>query len=224
MGMDKLGLSPNECAFRGAIFDQDGLLFDTEVVFEHCWIEQGSRFGIDITPEFTRKMCGCGRKELIDIIASTYSSVDAGNFVECVHRAAADAQLAMSPVIKPGAREILEYCRKKGMKIALASSSMRHCVDHNLNASGLIGFFDVIVTGRDVKNGKPAPDIFLLAAEKMGIPPRECAVFEDSFNGVRAAHAAGASVIMIPDRAEPTDEIREICTVFRSLDEATGIL
>lgn len=64
--------------------------------------------------------------------------------------------------------------------------------DHNLSSSGLSGFFDVVVTGRDVRNGKLVPDIFLLAAEKIGVPPNECVVFEDSFNGIRAAHAAGA--------------------------------
>lgn len=205
---------------RGAIFDQDGLLFDTEVVFERCWISEGRKLGLEVTKEFVNKMSGCGRKELTIIVAETYPNINAEDYVESVHRAAAEAQLAMTPVIKPGVREILEFCRLNGIKIALASSSMRHCVDHNLTASGFKEFFDAIVTGRDVKNGKPAPDIFLLAAEKIGIPISECAVFEDSFNGIRAAHAAGAKAIMIPDRAQPTPEILKLCKTYPTLNEA----
>lgn len=208
----------------GAIFDQDGLLFDTEVVFERCWEEEGEKIGIVITPEFTRKMSGCGRKELVEIIASNFPTVNAEEFVERVHCAAADAQLAMTPVVKPGAREILEFCRLNGIKIALASSSMRRCVDHNLATSQLSEYFDAVITGRDVQNGKPAPDIFLLAAEKIGLPPEKCVVFEDSFNGIRAAYAAGTFPIMIPDRAEPTPEILNLCTKFSSLLEALNYL
>lgn len=206
--------------FRGAIFDQDGLLFDTEVVFERCWISEGRKLGLEVTKEFVNKMSGCGRKELTIIVAETYPTINAEDYVESVHRAAAEAQLAMTPVNKPGAREILEFCRFNGIKIALASSSMRHCVDHNLAASGFKEFFDAIVTGRDVKNGKPAPDIFLLAAEKIGVSINECIVFEDSFNGIRAAHAAGARAIMIPDRAQPTPEILELCTPYSTLNDA----
>ena len=204
----------------GAIFDQDGLLFDTEVVFERCWEEEGRKQGLEITSEFIRQMSGCGRKELIEIIASAYPSVNAEEFVERVHCAAAEVQLATAPIIKPGAREILEFCRERGMKIALASSSMRRCVDHNLAVSGLAEYFDAVITGRDVRNGKPAPDIFLLAAEKIGLIPQKCVVFEDSFNGIRAAHAAGAVAIMIPDRVEPTKEILALCTRFSSLNDA----
>ena len=206
--------------FSGAIFDQDGLLFDTEVVFERCWINQGRKLGIEVSKEFVNKMSGCGRKELTVIVAETYPMINAEDYVESVHRAAADAQLAMTPVSKPGAREILEFCRSNGIKIALASSSMRHCVDHNLAASGYKVFFDAIVTGRDVKKGKPAPDIFLLAAEKIGVPINECIVFEDSFNGIRAAYAAGARAIMIPDRAQPTPEILKLCTPYPTLNDA----
>ena len=97
---------------------------------------------------------------------------------------------------------------------------MRHLVDHNLRASGLDGFFDAIVTGVDVKRGKPAPDIFLLAASKLGIEPSRCVVFEDAFSGIRAAHAAGCRPILVPDRVKPVLEILEICDCRTSLLEA----
>lgn len=209
---------------RAVIFDQDGLLFDTEAVFERCWIAEGLKNGLELKKEFIYGLCGLGRKDLASAIAKEFPGVDGTSFVERVHHAAAEAQLAMTPVMKKGVREILEFCRARGLKTAVASSSMRHLVDHNLAATNLTEYFDAIVTGKDVENGKPAPDIFLLAAERIGVPADECIVFEDSINGIKAACAAASTAIMIPDRAQPTPEIRAICTVFPSLLDACEAL
>jgi beta-phosphoglucomutase-like phosphatase (HAD superfamily) len=75
-------------------------------------------------------------------------------------------------------------------------------------------------TGRDVERGKPAPDIFVLAAERIGISPSDCAVFEDAFTGIRAAHAAGCRPVLIPDRRAPTPEILELCETYSTLSDA----
>ena len=205
---------------KGAIFDQDGLLFDTEVIFEQSWIKAGEELGLPVTLELTHRLSGCGKKELAAVISEAFQEVDSEAMVECAHRHAAETQLAMTPIMKPGVREILEFCRRHGICTAIASSSMRHLVDHNLKATGLTEFFDAIVTGRDVVNGKPAPDIFLLAAERIGVPPSECVVFEDAFPGIRAAHAAGCRPVMIPDRALPTPEILDICETYPTLTDA----
>ena len=82
-------------------------------------------------------------------------------------------------------------------------------------------YFDAVVSGEDVTHGKPAPDIFLLAANRLGCNPADCYVFEDGINGVRAGLAAGCTTIMVPDTVLPTDEVRAACAgVFASLDEA----
>ena len=205
---------------KGAIFDQDGLLFDTEVIFERSWLKAGEKFGLPVDLELTRRMSGCGRKELVAVIDETFPGVDPESMVEYAHRLAAETQLAMTPVVKPGVREILAFCKSNGVRTAVASSSMRHLVDHNLAAAGLTGFFDAVVTGRDVENGKPAPDIFVLAAERIGISPSDCAVFEDAFTGIRAAHAAGCRPVLIPDRRAPTPEILELCETYSTLSDA----
>lgn len=207
----------------GAIFDQDGLLFDTEVVFEKSWLKAGAELGLPVTTDLTRRLSGCGKKELAAVIDDVFPGTDSLELVERAHRLAAESQLAMTPVVKPGAREMLEFCRAHGIRTAVASSSMRHLVDHNLGSTGLAGFFDAIVTGRDVVNGKPAPDIFLLAAERIGVPPSECVVFEDAFTGIRAAHAAGCRPVLIPDRNPPTAAILEICETYPTLSEAVAV-
>jgi HAD superfamily hydrolase (TIGR01509 family) len=174
---------------KGAIFDQDGLLFDTEVIFEQAWIKAGKEHGLPIDLALT-------------------------------HRFAAETQLAMKPVMKPGVREMLAFCKSRCIRTAIASSSMRHLVDNNLGVTGLTEYFDAVVTGRDVANGKTLPDIFLLAAERIGVPTSDCVVFEDAFTGIRAAHAAGCRPVLIPDRRAPVPEILEICEVYPTLSDA----
>ena len=96
--------------------------------------------------------------------------------------------------------------------MAVASSSLKHQLDANLIKSGLIDYFDEVVSGTELKHGKPAPDIFLHAADMLGYKPEECYVFEDSANGIRAGHAAGCVTVMIPDLIAPTPEIESLCT------------
>lgn len=209
---------------KGAIFDQDGLLFDTERIFEQAWLDAGKAFGLPMTLEIAHRMSGRGRRELARVARDAFPGVDAEALVERTHTLAAAVQLAGAPTLKPGVREMLAACRARGLGTAVASSSMRHLVDHNLAAAGLTEFFDVIVTGRDVRNGKPAPDIFLLAAERLGLAPADCIVFEDALPGVAAALAAGCRAVMIPDRVPPPADLSGGCRVYPTLSEARTAL
>ena len=137
---------------------------------------------------------------------------------------ASERQLSAVPAFRPGVPEILAFFREKGVKMAVASSSTREVVGHNLEASGILPYFDAVVTGEDVVHGKPAPDIFLRAAERLGLPAAFCTVYEDALSGIRAAHAAGCRPVMIPDQVQPTPEIRGICTVRTSFLEELAAL
>ena len=212
--------SDSKSFYEGAIFDQDGLLFDTEVLFERSWKQAGREFGVSVPEELANRCCGCGKGELPGVVSLFFPDLDIHSYIERALALAAEAQLASVPVLKPGVREILLKCREDGVKTAIASSSMRHLVDHNLRTSGLEGYFDAIVTGGDVVRGKPAPDIFLLAASKIGVESPKCVVFEDAFSGIRAAHAAGCHPVLVPDRVKPVPEILEICDCRTSLLEA----
>ncbi|MCQ2367687.1 MAG: HAD family phosphatase [Kiritimatiellae bacterium] len=205
---------------KGAIFDQDGLLFDTESVYQRAWIEAGRRQGVIIDPAVPRRFSGMGRKLIKEIIAAEYPLLDWEEYSKTAIELAWNEQLSSIPPKKPGLIEMLSFCRENGIKTAVASSSRIHIVRHNLTSSGVIDYFDAITTGEEVVNSKPAPDIFLLAASKIGIEPKDCAVFEDAFSGIRGAHAAGMKPILIPDQAEPTGEIRQIAAVYPTLDAA----
>ena len=113
-------------------------------------------------------------------------------------------------VAKPGAQEILSYLKDQGSKLALATSSKVPRAEIILTNNHLRDFFNELTFSHEVKHGKPAPDIFLKAASKLGEKPGECVVFEDSEAGVRAAHAAGIPVICIPDLKQPSDEVRAL--------------
>lgn len=209
---------------KGAIFDQDGLLFDTESVYQRAWIEAGRRQGVTIDPAIPRRFSGMGRKLIKGIIDEAYPALDWDEYSKTAIELAWNEQLSSIPPKKSGLMEMLEFCRAHNIKTAVASSSRIHIVRHNLTAAGVIDYFDAITTGEEVVNSKPAPDIFLLAASKIGIAPQDCAVFEDAFSGIRGAHAAKMLPVLIPDQAEPTDEIKKIAKVFKDLSAAIEVL
>jgi len=119
----------------------------------------------------------------------------------------ADTRLAL----KPGAIQLLDALDELGLPRAIATSSAHRTVQHHLAAHGLAERFDAIVGRGDYAAGKPAPDPFLKAAERLGVEPRLCLALEDSHNGVRSACAAGMMTVMVPDLVPPTEDIRSLC-------------
>ena len=209
---------------KGAIFDMDGLMFDTEQIWQNNWQKIAKEMGVKLAEEFKYEICGTNGALMNSIIEKYYGVKDGGPIAaDCKQRVHDD--LYESTPEKPGVHEILEFFRDHGVKIAVASSSSEEQIRRNLQNTGTEGFIDAIVSGVGMKRGKPAPDIFLAAAEKIGIDPKECYVFEDAYNGVRAGHAAGCTTIMIPDQVQPDDEIRGLAdAVCTSLIEARDLL
>lgn len=195
--------------YKGAIFDMDGVLFDTERIYQETWRELAEERDIKLGEGFSKDISGTNGEHMNRIIEE-YFQVGDGFAVAEECRRRMKEKLEKHVPVKKGVREILEYFSEKGLHLAVASSSSRSQIEANLIKSGIRDYFMEIVSGEDVKHGKPAPDIFILAARKIGCMPEECFVFEDSANGVRAGHAAGCFTIMIPDLIEPTEEIAEL--------------
>ena len=117
--------------------------------------------------------------------------------------------------------EILEYLKENEVPVALASSTRKAAVMEHLNRAGITGYFQKIVCGDMVDHGKPAPDIYVKACEEMGVKPEQAMAVEDSFNGIRSAHAAGLFTVMVPDQLPPTEEILTI--VDKKCDSLTEL-
>ncbi len=206
--------------YAGAIFDMDGLLFDTENIFQQTWREIAQERGITLATDFVRAICGTSGEHMNRVIEAYYGVPD-GSGIQADCMARVRKKLREDVPVKPGVHELLEYFRKKDVRLAVASSSYEEQIESNLKIAGIRSYFDAIVSGKEVRHGKPAPDIFLLAAEKIGCRPQECYVFEDSSNGIRAGHAAGCTSIMIPDLIAPDEEMYELSDgIYDSLSEA----
>jgi len=208
--------------FKGAIFDQDGLLFDTEKIYQRAWLDMAREYGLEMDVRFPQQFCGKPQSLIAKIVESVYPGIDVPSYCRQSVERAWRIQLEGTPEAKPGLREMLEFCRGHGIRTAVASSSTSRVVEHNLSSAGVRGYFDAIVGGEEVVNGKPAPDIFLLAARKIGVDPRRCCVFEDAVSGITGAFRAGCRAVMVPDMVAPTPEVEGMCVVYPDLSQATA--
>ena len=191
---------------KGAIFDQDGLMFDTEAIFSQAWTQASEKLGIALPAGFRTAVSGSSGDGMRQIIRRYMPGTDPDALMKLTYQISYEIQSHTLPE-KPGLHEILDFFQSRGVKMAVASSSHRGPVERNLERSGIRAYFDVVVSGEDVSHSKPDPEAFLTAAAKIGLAPSDCYVFEDSFNGVRAGHAAGCFTVMIPDLLPPDQEI-----------------
>lgn len=189
---------------KGAIFDMDGLLFDTEKLYQAGWKEIGKQHGIDMPTELARSFAGASKESVIERLSTTFS-IDGQAFFDEVFAYVTKHSLS-DLQLKPGVKEILDYFSSQHIKMAVASSSTKDLIARNLKNAQIDSYFMTSVSGQEVECGKPAPDIFLLAAKRMHLDPSACFVFEDAINGVLAGLAAGAQTIMIPDLIPPKEE------------------
>ena len=208
---------------KGAIFDMDGTLFDTEKLYRQAWLDVAEEIGLGKNYELPIAISGTNLgEESYQVIKRFYPDADADAEAYLARvlvevRAASEKKLEL----KAGTIEILEFFKTKSIPMAVASSAPVAVIEKNLTRSNLRGYFKALVGGNRVSNGKPAPDIFLLAAQELNLAPSDCYIFEDSFNGIRSAAASGGVAIMIPDTVQPTEEIKNICAaIFTDLNEA----
>ena len=177
----------------GVIFDMDGVLVDSEPFICKAAMMMFAEKGLTVKPEDFLPFVGAGENRYVGGVAEKYGFPIN---IEQDKKRTYDIYLEiikgqLKPL--PGVREFIAQCREMGIKIAVASSADLRKVRGNLTEIGLpLETFDAVVTGEDVVNKKPAPDIFIVAAKKIGLDPKTCLVVEDAVNGVQAAKAAGA--------------------------------
>ena len=211
--------------YEAVIFDMDGLMFDTEPIWASCWPKTAIEFGVECMEGLADAMRGTNGAEAVSIIREWYGDeVDPKAFVDRFYEIALEA-LAHGAEKKPGLDRLLEYLKTEGIPMAVASSSSREMIKANLIRGGILPYFDSIVSGIEVEHAKPYPDVFLKAADELGVPPQKSLVLEDSYNGVRAGFAGGFHTVMVPDLSEPTEEMERLATaIVLNLNDVVDML
>lgn len=196
---------------QAVIFDVDGTLLDTERIYMEGWRQGGALMGYPV-PDAALVRTRAVSKEVAIPIYQAYCGADFPYEEIRAHRTriAEEIIAASTPeqLWMPGVRETLEALRQKGYRMAVATSTKLEFTLAHLKQAGLLEYFQAVVTGEMVENGKPAPDIFLLAAERLGCDPKECIAVGDTPADVLAGSAAGMEVYLIPDQVPANPETR----------------
>lgn len=196
--------------FELIIFDLDGLLIDSERMALEQFLLTAQEFGIEIDHKIYMQCIGANATRTDEILSSALSRHTEYLPFKAAWRNRYKALMEHQPIpLKPGAIEILKHIKSRQQNISLATSTETPQALIKLTNAGISEYFDAVIGGDQVAHSKPAPDIFLKAAQAFNVLPEHCLVLEDSENGVNAAINAGMQVVQIPDLVEPSDTLRQ---------------
>lgn len=205
----------------------DGLLLDTE---RCAWFVGerviGKEYGVEVPMQLSTSLMGSDHQATISMIKNTFGQdFPAEEYLIKLTKYYENFCKTAEIPLRPFAKELLEFLKENNIYISLGTSTERKHAEVALKRAGLLGYFDYVVYGDQVKKGKPNPEIFLKSVEHFGLKPEECVVFEDSSIGARAAYDGNIKLILVPDLKEPTDLDKEKAfAIIRSLDSAIEII
>jgi HAD superfamily hydrolase (TIGR01509 family) len=195
---------------RALVFDMDGLLLNTERLARNGLRLAATELGLEADEALFAAMIGVPADGCRLLLFDRYGDAVSPDAFFAASERQLHAQIDAGEMrLQPGAQALLDALRQAGVSRALATSSAREKAMHQLRRAGVADCFDAIVTRDDVARGKPYPDLFLQAAQRLQTAPKHCLALEDSYNGVRAAHAAGMPVLMVPDLLGATAEMHD---------------
>lgn len=184
---------------EGVIFDLDGTLVDSMWVWKQIDIDYLGQYGISHPADLQEKISGMSFYETAVYFKNNFAIPDSvEEMMDTWNRMAFDSYQNKVKE-KPGALAFLQWLKNHGIKTGIATSNSEVLVEALLKARGLDGYFQAVHTGYEVERGKPAPDIYLLAAKSLGVPPEKCLAFEDIPEGIMSARAAGMEVCGVED-------------------------
>lgn len=205
---------------KGYIFDLDGVIVDTAKYHYNAWRRLANSLGFDITEEQNENLKGVSRVESLEYILSlgnlTFSKEEKARMAEEKNTWYVESISSMDKSeLLPGAETLIKEIKASGLKVSLGSASKNSI--RILKATNLIEYFDAIIDGTRTTESKPHPQVFLMGAGALGLPPQDCIVFEDSLNGIKAANTGGFVSVGVGD----AQILKEADLVIPSLDGVT---
>lgn len=193
---------------KAVVFDMDGLLLDTEKLLVKFWVKAANEYGYPMTREQALSLRSLHRSFAIPLLKGLFGEEFDYIKVRARRMELMREYLAQNPLeLKSGAVELLEFLRGRKIPAAVCTATDYDRAAEYLKKAGIFDYFDRIICATMVEKGKPMPDIYLYAAQQLGLNPCECMALEDSPNGVKSAAAAGFVTVMIPDLTEPDEEL-----------------
>lgn len=209
---------------RAAIFDMDGVVVDNHPYHFKAWMEFADRYNFELNEEIYRdRFNGKTNRDLFEMIFDHPSEEEIQQYIEEKEGVYQELyENDMQPL--EGLLEFLDFLKARRIKIALGTSAPPGNVDFILDNLDLRHYFDVIVDGTDVERGKPDPQVYELCADKLGVDPRYCVVFEDSLAGLESAERAGCQVVGVATSHEPHELEGKTLKIIREFTEARRLL
>lgn len=204
---------------KAVLFDLDGTIIDTEKYYHLYWPKAFAKFGYTISDEQ-----GLGMRSLGSPYVEEYAEKLFGKKIDLTEikkyaRSCVDESVAKNGLeLKDGVIECLNFLKNKNVKIAIVTATALERTEKYIKDANIEMYFDDIISAKNVPRGKPAPDVYLTACERLGIKPENTIAVEDSPNGVKSASAAGCNVVMVPDQTEAEEELmRCLFGIIKSL-------
>ncbi|WP_337883147.1 HAD family phosphatase [Chromobacterium haemolyticum] len=212
--------------YDAILLDMDGLMIDTERISMESWRRAADELDMTLSDQLLLDMVGLSMRRCTEFLSEKLGNQDDAVALQNVGRRHYWQMLEHEEIpLKRGIEALLDWALAQSLPRAVATSTQRQLADIKLGRTGLSRYFDTVVAGDEVAHTKPAPDVYLAAARKLGIDPQRCVVLEDSIYGLHAGVAAGMRVILVPDLvAPPADQTHHALAVCQDLHQALDVL
>ena len=210
-------------AIRGVLFDMDGVILDSEKLYAKFWAAGCEFFGYRMTYQQALGMRSLSAQAGQEYLSSLFGPEISYPLVRAKRIELMDAYVEENGIeAKPGIFELLDYLAARHIPYAITTASPNDRIRNHLGRLGLYERFDHICTAHEVPHGKPAPDIYLLGAKTIGVPPEKCLALEDSYTGILSAYRAGCLATIVPDLDQPGENILSIA--YARADSLTDVI